>query len=321
MTTSDAHFSFRTGFSIDIVEVSLYEITLDLTFTDLLKIDNGLLNSSNYIFNNGMYARKVDIISIVGGFAEKIRLWAELFSNNSSFNLQLSSDILDQYGFSIPGSYNFEIISPFISEANISNYNGKIRTGRESELVFADSQRIYLAGKKGIDVFRKQSKTTPVKWAQILDGYEITAMFVANPDGDVIITDTNPPFLQDQIPIPDGTMISTEPIQFTIADLKTSIEITSVMVYINNQLIFQGAGGGWSNDFFGKITIGYKKLDFYTKPNVPFILSSVVYVRVIARDLLNNLLDTTYSFTVSENGGEPLFGEGGFGDSEFGGGD
>jgi hypothetical protein len=293
--TIDNTFSFTTENIIESVGMGPYEITIDVTFSGNMSPLEEIQSSANYIFNNGAYARKVDLLESLGDSAKKIRLWVELLYGYDSFTLRLNPKLLDQQGYPIVRDF---VIEPFHSTANISNYNGRVRTWRESEFVQADSQRIYLAGLKGIDVFRKQTKVNPVRWAQIFDGCGISAMFVANYGGDYVFSDIVPPYLKDQVPLPGGTAHVTDPICFSIADLTTAVEIPSVLTYVNNLLVFKGSVGGWYNGFSGNISIGFKKLEFRVVVPVGMILpDTTVSVRVIATDLLGNMLDTTYTFT------------------------
>lgn len=292
--TTGNTFDFTTENIIELIEIGPYEITIDVTFSGLMSPVEELWSCANYIFNGNAYARKIEVLESSGSSVKKIRLWAELLYGRDSFSLHLGPLITDLHGYPIVRDFTFNI---FHSTANISNYDGKVRTWRESELIQADSQRIYLAGIKGIDVFRKQTRVTPVHWGQIFDGYGISAMFVANYSGDYIFSDTITPYLKDLVPPPSGTFYVVDPIFLTVADLTTAVEITSVMVYINNLLIFKGDGGGWRNGFSGNIDIRFRELCFKIITNGAILPNTVVSVRVVATDLLSNTLDETYTFS------------------------
>ena len=154
----DESFSFRTATGISSAQYGPYEITIDVVFGSNLYDDTELTNPANYTFSNGMYARYVEKLT-----DNSIRLWIELFYGEELFTLTINSNIKDSYGYSIPSYWNTTTIEPFESTANIGNYNGKIRTWRESSLVSADTQRIYLAGSKGIDIFFLPFANEPMK--------------------------------------------------------------------------------------------------------------------------------------------------------------
>jgi len=230
----------------------------------------------------------------------------------------ISSNITDEYGNSFPSSYNSKEISPFQSEANISNYNGRIRTWRESKIVLADSKRIYLGGTKGIDVLHKGTGYPPTKWAYALNGYKIGAMCLANYSSDLTFSETAAPYLKDLWPASGGSVRLDDSVFFTVADLGTAVNITDVTVYINGAVAFAGGYGGWSNSYVGSIEVSHQELDFTIEPSGGFS-EGTVSVRIIAYDLLGNQLDTTYSFTASAISLGTGFGGGSFGTSPFGG--
>jgi hypothetical protein len=301
-------FNFRTGVAASHT-IGPFEINIDLFFTGEMQQDDELIKPTNYQFDKGMYARLVDVID---GY--NIRLWVELLGAETSFTLTIDSDVTDSFGNSlISGPLT---VVPFFSTADLGNYNRKVRTWRESNLISADSERIYLAGTRGIDVFRKVNETYPVRWGQIFDSYGVDAMFVANFNSDLVITDTLAPFLTGQSPAPDGTGPTTSSVAFTITDIGTAVEITSTTVYVDDILAFSGGINGWSNGYSGTITVGYRELLFNITSETPFTLFDTVNVRVVATDLLGNTLDITYSFLVTP----PLgFGFATFGTSSFGG--
>jgi len=284
-----------------------YEITFDITFSG--EVSSSALNPAYYLFDNGMYARLVEHME-----NDTYRLWTELYEGDSTFSLTVSPNLKDSYGGSI---YTDPITTtPFYSSADMSNYDGKVRSWRQSNLISADSQRIYLAGTRGIDVFRKVTEVNPVRWGQILDEYGINAMFVANYTSDLVITDTVPPYVTDQDPPASGTSYTSDPILFTVTDVSSAVEIPSTTVYVNDVIAFNGGDGGWDNGYTGTITVEFRRLDFVINPPVPFTPESTVRVRVVASDLLGNLLDITYSFTVTSTTG---FGFSIYGTSSFGG--
>ncbi len=305
----DETYNFRVGVSATVI-VSPYEITLDINFSGAMAVGAELQDPTNYDFDNGMYARLVEVIS-----STQVRLWVELFHSVSPFTLTFSASIADAYGGVLVPTSNPLTIVPFQATADLTNYNGKVRSGRESRLIRADSQRIYLAGSKGIDIFRKDAESNPVRWGQVLDAYGIDAMFIANFGGDLVITDTTPPFLSGQNPVPGGSTSASDVIAFTIEDLTTAVEITSTTIYVNNTLAFSGGFNGWSNGYGGKIVVGPKSLVFEISPPASLPVGSGS-VRVVATDLLGNSIDQTYSFSVVEALG---FGFGAFGFASFGG--
>jgi hypothetical protein len=266
-----------------------YEITLDLTFSDALWVDAELTNSANYTLSNSAYVRKVDILA-----DNQLRLWVEKFYGHLTFVLNIVN-VRDIYGDLIIGVP--VTISPFYSTANISNYNGLIRTSHDDRFVTMDTQRIYLAGAQGIDVFRRERVLGKKTWGQVFDGYGINAFFVANYPSDLVITDTHSPYISYANPASGGTTTNVNThIIFVIYDVTTATEITTTLIYVNGIVAFNGSSG-WQNNFCGSITVAYQRLVFNIWHRVPFALGAVT-VRVIASDLLSNAMDQSYSFTI-----------------------
>lgn len=283
---------FTTGTSISSLSVGTYEINVIVTYNGNMTLNSNLFNPANYVFNNGMYARNVAIID-----SQNVLLEVELFHTNTDFSLSVKN-VIDEYGNEIPQSYNLATINPLQSDANISNFNGKIRTWRSGNVIQADSERIYIAGDRGIDVFRKLNPSNPVRWGQILDEYGAQAMFLLNYPDDLIITDTSAPYLVDLNPDENTTSPSVSTIELTITDLNTAVEPTSTTIYVNNDLAFRGGYGGWLNNYSGNLVVEYKKLNFTLIPPIAFSINDVIIVRVLATDLLGNSLDKTYQFSI-----------------------
>lgn len=288
----DDSWSFRTGNKIVSITPSLYEIVLDVEFEQ--NISGGVAESANYLFTNGMYARYVEPLS-----NKVVRLWVELFHTHREFTLS-TSNILDSYGNVIPSSYNSITFSPFFSSADLANMNGKVRTWRESKVVSADTERVYLAGTKGMDVFHKLISKNTIRWGQIFNNlHSVEALFVANFGGAYHFVDRDPPYLYNLSPgvgeevSPPGT-----PILFSVGDVKTSVEPTSLTIYINGNLAFSGGHTGWRNGYSGYVIIVAQGLEVVIKPPYSFVIGDDVTVRVRASDLLGNTLDTSYTYYV-----------------------
>lgn len=285
---------FTTGSSISSVSAGIYEINLTVTYTHDMLVNSALFSPANYQFNNGMYARNATLID-----NKNVLLEVENFHTFEEFTLTVNSNIKDDaYGDSLPIPYSSIDFGPFQSDANISNFNGKIRTWRSGNVIQADSERIYIAGDRGIDVFRKLNPSNPVRWGQILDEYGAQAMFVLNYPNDLVITDTLPPYLIDLNPDENATVPSVSTIELTITDLNTAVEPTSTTIYVNNNLVFRGSYGGWVNNYSGNLIVEYQKLNFTLIPPIAFSINDVIIVRVLATDLLGNSLDKTYQFSI-----------------------
>jgi len=306
----DQSFNFRIVRFAKIIglETNPYEISLDLTFDRPMLQDDNLRSSANYHFDNGMYARKVDFID---GY--NVRLWVELFYGNDNFVLTVDQKIKSIDGYSLSTDADSYGIVPFKADATFTNYNGMVRTWHESTIVATDSQRVYLAGTKGIDVFAKLSNSSRFfRWGQIFDEYGIDAMYVANFPSDLVITDTTAPTLDDPVPAPSSFASAYTHISFKVADATTAVEITTLRVYINGRLAFSGGYGGWSTGWSGEINVEYQQLSVEMWPDTYFSTGSIVTVRVIAQDLMGNELDTSYNFSI-------IIPIGGFGGAPFGG--
>lgn len=292
--------------------VGEYENILILNFGEDYYMNSAILTSTNYQFDNGMYVKSIEVVN-----SQSIKLWVEKFYGFETFTLTLSDQILKAN--QTPFNTTTEI-SPFKSSSTISNYNGLIKTWRSSKKILADSQRMYIGGEKGIDVLYRKTKTSNIRWGQIFDEYGISAMTVVNYPDDLIVEDTQEPYLTGQNPLPDSSQNSgVSVIEFTITDADTSIELTAITVYVNNTLAFRGGFGGWLNEYSGSIIVEYKEINFNIIP--PNVLQSgeEVSVRVIATDLVGNSLDETYQFSITSGSIEEGWGGGEWGSSGWGG--
>lgn len=292
---SQVPIKFDIGAAVSAVSVGTYETNLIVTFSHDMDTDNPqLFNPANYTFINGMYARYAEVID-----AKNVLLEVERFHTFEDFTLTVGSNVTDDaYGDPLPSQYNNIDFSPFQSSANISNFNAKIRTWRHGNVIQADSERIYIAGTRGIDVLRKENPARPVRWAQVLDEYGAQAMFVMNYPNDLVVVDMAAPTLTNQNPAPNATVPSVSEIVLTITDVDTAVEPTSTTIYVNGVVAFAGGFGGWSNNYSGSLVVDYKELNFTLIPPTPFTLGEIVSVRVVATDLLGNRLDRSYQFSI-----------------------
>jgi hypothetical protein len=259
-----------------------------------------------------MYARKVDVLD-----ESTVRLWVELFYGRDDFEVTVDPTIKNKDGYSLlPGGDSYGV-APFESTATFTNYNAMVRTWHESTVVTNDSQRIYLAGIRGIDVYWKRLATSFVRWGQIFDEYGIDSMFVANYPSDLEIIDEVPPTLEDPVPPPSSFAPADTRISFKVRDEITAVEITTLRVYIEGELAFSGGYGGWQNGWSGRIEVEHHQLSVEMWTNTYFDTGSIVTVRIVAQDLMGNELDTSYNFSVII----PIGGFGGvpWGTSPFGG--
>jgi hypothetical protein len=301
-------FGIATITSLVGLETGLYEITMDVTFDTEMLQDQNLINPANYHFEGyGTYARKVEILS-----PYQVRLWVELFYGQDDFVLSIDPAIKNIDGYSLLPEADSYGISPFKSDATFTNYNAMVRTWHESTIVLNDSQRIYLAGVRGIDVFRKKLSTRFARWGQIFDEYGIDSMYVANFPSDLEITDEVPPRLIDQVPSPSSFAAADSRISFKVRDDITAVEITTLRVYIDGTLAFSGGYGGWQEGWNGTIEVEHHQLSVEMWADSFFDTGSIVTVRIVAQDLMGNEMDETYNFSI-------LIPIGGFGGVPFGG--
>jgi len=318
----DEDFSFITTTHIESVTLGPYEITLDITFgAEMDGLNSALTIPANYVFDNGAYARYVEAIDDET-VPTVVRLWVEQLYGTENFTLTISDDVKDSNNESLLSPYNSTTVSPLQSSASYGNYNGKVRTWRESNLIEADDERVYLAGSKGIDILHKEEGENSFRWAQIFSEYDIKSMFVAHFGTDHSFTDTTPPSFSYRDPFP-GTTVSESAgavINFKLFDSDTAVEITSIIVYINEVLAFSGSSGGWKNNFYGYIVVNeYKTIDVTIQPPTPFSQGEDVEVRVLAQDLLGNEFDASYTYTIGVTALGAGFGGSKFGVSSFGG--
>ena len=287
----DDTWTIRTGNRVLSIVPSLYEVVLDVTFEQPFSITSATGEPASYVFTNGMYARKAEILTM-----NTVRLWVELFHTHREFSLTVSPSVVDDYGNGIPTSYNGFVFSPFSSTADLANFNGRVRTWRDSHLVYADTNCVYLGGTKGIDVFNKHEG----RWAQIYNENKQThSLFVANFGGVYNFAETGIPYLFNVSPVDGSIAPYNAMIIFSVGDLRLAIEPTALRVYVNNILAFDGSYGGWYNGFSGFVDVQYKHLDVAIKPATPYHAKQFVTVRVVAEDLIGNTLDTHYTYRVT----------------------
>jgi len=294
--TATTNYNFTTRASISNTSLGQFEITLDVIFETDMTQDSNFSNPANYIFTNGAYARKVDILS-----STQVRLWVENYYKNNNFDdiavfrIYLNSDITTLSGDPVSDDA-YVTVSPDVSTASFSHYNGLIRTYRDFYFTDADSERIYLSGTRGIDILQRQTATTYTKWAQIFDECGIDAMRVVNHPSVYVFNDTASPSLSNQNPAPNATGVSSAAhVFFSIIDT-TAVEIPNVNVYVNGTHVFNGQSG-WNSNWSGIIEILHKELYFEIWPRAGFS-SGVVSIRVTAEDLSGNISSNTYQFTV-----------------------
>jgi len=274
------------------VDPNPYEVTLRVRFDGDMLVDSNFTKVTNYQFNNGMYARYAEVPSIsVDGYATYLILWVELFYGSENFTLTVSN-LKDSYNNTVSDSYGF---SSFVSTAHITNYNGLVRTWHDSNFIQADSKRIYLATLGGIDVFHKYSPSSIVKWGQIFDSYGVDAMFVSNYGGDYSFSDSGSPVLYGLDPSSGSFWDNVGSVTVGVLDIDTAVRVISLVIYIDDVYAFNGKSGGFVNNYYGNVLIGYRSLLAIIYPPSYYPDGSTISVRVTATDLMNNKLDTLIS--------------------------
>lgn len=295
-------------FNIETLALYPYEETIKIVFTNDLNTNSALMSCANYVLSNGAYVYNIELLD-----TNIIRLWTKLLWGHPTFRLTINN-ITNAGGD--PLNINYADFNIDTSTANIGSYNGQIATWRSSNFVAKDSQRVYLAGGRGIDVFYRNSLTNLTRWAQIFDGYNITALSIANFGGDLEITDTAIPYLLNQNPSPDEVLLATtNTILLSIADADSSVDLTSVIISVNDSAMFNGTSGGWADGYTSVVTVHPQQLDFIIV--CPYFgMDTQNIIRVVAADLMGNTLTTSYVFYILTAGG---FGFEMFGLDPFGG--
>lgn len=268
-----------------------YEILVSVEFSNDLLNNGEELKTKNYIFNNGAFVRKVELIN-----SKKVNLFVEKLFDFESFILTVSASIKDIYNNSL--NNNVLNVSVAFSVADLSNYNGFVRTSRSERAIFIDSQRLYMSGDRGIEIFRKKTDITFEKWGQFFCNVPITAMTIVNYPNDLIITDGSPPFIYSSEPTngQQNVMPDTS-ISFVLRDLDTGINLDKIKVYVNNIEVFSG-NSGWKNSYYGNIEIYYKSLSFVLFAPINFEYGSTVNIKIESYDLLNNFSLNEYEFYI-----------------------
>jgi len=296
-----------------------YEISLDAEFSGPMMLST--LQDASYFSLDRAYVRALDPLPPGSAAPMGVRLWVEGFRGEQPFTLTISPLVRDVAGNVLPPSGRVATILPFQSSAFLSNTDGFVRSWHESRLILKDGLRAYLADTRGMDVFDiEHGLGRSVKWAQILDSYGTRAACILG-TANYAFEDMEPPFLANRSPTPGATGVPLGTnILLSVADLVTAVEVTAVAVYVNGRLAFGGASdGGWANGYGGQVSVGHQIIDIRLYPPAGGIVVGTNTVSVLAADLVGNLLDTSYTFTV---GAPPPtaggFGTGGFGTAPFG---
>jgi len=270
-----------------------YEITLRLSFSGAMD-STVVLDASLFRLSGGAYVRKVDALS-----QSELQLWVERMLGPGPFTLTVSSLVADSHGGHPVGDIVLAV-PVFHSDALFSNNDGLLRSWHENRLVLRDGQRVYFAGLRGIDVLDiRLGMTAANRWAQVLDAYGVNAMcLLGSMDGYDFATGA-PPALVNPDPAPDVVGVPTDTdILFSVTETIIAVETTSLAIYVGTALVFSGIGG-WAGHWGGQITVRSRALDVELFPPEPFEPDSRIQVRVIASDLLGNLLDRSYTFTTA----------------------
>lgn len=322
----DETWQFYTAGKLVSLEQGSYEITMDAIFSGPMLLST-LLDASLYNLSGGAYVRYVEALPIGSAVPTGVRLWTEGFRGSDSFTLTVSSPpILDATGSQLASDGRTATISPFQSTAYFSNTVGRVRSWHESSIILKDSQRAYLAGIRGLDVFDiHHSIGTAIRWSQILDAYGLAAMCLSGSQ-DYVFSDSAPPFLAGRSPSAGATGIAQNThVYFSIVDEDTTVEIPQIAIYLRNtaipalkERVFSGANGWEHPDVCGGlITVEPQILNVHLIPKQLFNEGPVT-VTVVATDLLGNLLSTSYSFTIGGLVVEVGFGTEAFGTDPFG---
>jgi hypothetical protein len=266
--------------------VDPYEITLRLVFSGAMDPVT-ILDASLFRISGGAYARKVDILS-----QSELRLWVEGLTGEEPFTMTVSSLVADIHGGHPAG----DIVLPvpvFQSDALFP-----LRSWHVSQVALQDAQRAYFAGYRGVDVLDiRFGMAASNRWAQVLDAYGVVAMCLSGDGYDFSVG--VPPILADLDPPPYAVGVPTGTgIRFSVVGETTSVEMSSLAIYVDTVLAFGGIGG-WVGNWGGQITVRHQGFDVELLPPEPFAPDSRVVVRVVVSDLLGTSSDTTYSFTTA----------------------
>jgi len=289
----DETYGFWISPALVSVFVDPYETTLRLVFSGDME-PSSLLDASLFrLSGRRAYVRKVDILD-----AYEARLWVEWFQGEGPFALAVSDmvrDIHDGYLIGAGASLNV-----FQSDAMFTNTDGLVRSWHDSRLLARDGQRIYMAGMRGIDVFDDRFGIPATsRWGQVLDSYGINAICLVKSGDGYEFFESDPPQLRDQFPAPDTTVPSPGAVLFSVVDNITAVETVSLAVYVGGTLVFSGGSGGWMNNWGGQITVRQHRLDVELYPPSPFAPGTRAYLRVLASDMLGNIVDRTYAFNIA----------------------
>lgn len=288
----DETYGFWIAPALLSVAVDPYETTLRVTFSGAMD-PTLLLDASMFALSDGAYARKAEMPA-----PDQALLWVERFQGAGPFELTVSDSLLDIHGGALAGDRT-RSVEVFQSDALFSNTDGLVRSWRVSRQIARDAQRVYLAGLRGLDVLDiRYGITRASRWSQILDAYGISAMCLTGDGYD--FSEGEPPTLTSQDPAPGSIVPSPTTIRFLVVDAVTSVETTSLAVYIGSRLVFSGGSSGWLNGWGGQVSVSPHQLAVELFPPAgEFLSGETVSVRVMATDLLGNAMDRTYQFTIA----------------------
>lgn len=112
------------------------------------------------------------------------------------------------------------------------------------------------------------------------------------------------PTIVNQVPVPDATSIVRGVIiSFSIRDAAPFVVRTSIRVYVNGDLIYNGAPNTFAEDWLASSfsANAFNGFDFVLISNLfsKFDVGQIVTVRVVAEDDSANQADVSWSFTIT----------------------
>jgi len=128
---------------------------------------------------------------------------------------------------------------------------------------------------------------------------------VIHDEGERKVTDTTPPFLDNQEPIPGTSgVLPTTNVFLKIVDTSAGVDLNTLRVYVDNELAV--SGNTFLPNFSGPVSvISPEGLNFAVMidPVDLFAFGAQVDIRAVAQDLsiLQNLMDSSYSFFITDD--------------------
>ena len=109
----------------------------------------------------------------------------------------------------------------------------------------------------------------------------------------IVLTDLDPAADEAEVAVLKSPVVAIE-------DDVNSIDLTTVSIWVDSVLAYDGATDTWQTGFTGSWSGDASKYTFTINPDDPFAMLDTIPIRVYAENDVGHILDQTYSFTTDD---------------------